>query len=408
MHRRNLVMDYSGAFALVWEKGDYENRAHSFKGPNKSNLYAEFLAAYEVLKSTPKTKTILIKTTSAELINAIQNKVDTTFTREVVTLRSELRWEVRNRPGVYFKKVPSRCGLPENDLACAMAEEARKDIEQQQQQQKQQQQQQQALIAQNKAADSGQSLETVLRQRALASMQADNTVSPLSFMSYSSSLASAKTVRPFVAPQIASSSVNQQQDRVDEDGRLAKARKTSYSDTATAHQQVESHTRDPRLRKKAPASQQAHASTSAVVPPLSAPGAQPLQPPQAPQEQQQIRAHPQTRMAGRHLQMVQNIIRPTPETRNTVKNRGLSSERSNDQHAKPTPPSSSPANNTFTAPAQDGESDEEFFDALDYWVGQHYEDLKKDTKGGSENKADDDGEGKADPSSTLSWISDLL
>ncbi|KAI8147225.1 hypothetical protein BJV82DRAFT_598236 [Fennellomyces sp. T-0311] len=121
---------YTGAYAIVWEKGNYRNEVQTFHGRGKSNVYAEFAAVHEVLQICRNNECILIKTTSSEVINAIQNKMNTEFWEEVARVRTSLRRLVKSRTGrVIFKKVPSRVGLPHNDQACAMADKARKELE---------------------------------------------------------------------------------------------------------------------------------------------------------------------------------------------------------------------------------------------------------------------------------------
>ena len=277
-------------------------------------------------------------------------------------------------------------------------------------------------------------LAILLRQKALSSMRSGNR-HPSSSPSPTINDSIGSTNNNKITSNGESSMNTVQATHMDEDGRLTKATKASHHTSAPQQQrqqeqyleQLHQHAsgsqrpRDPRLQRKEPAASTTSTTLSSsfnLPRPTRSTGI-----PHVGSGSYARNGNEGTMQCQRdkHLKKrMQNVIRSSPRT-NTVVSRGLSMDkrRSNDHAIQASSSLSKDMVNGINSTngelpthkvqkkievhGTDSDSDDEFYDALDHWVGKYHEDLSDDD-GDKKN----DGSGTGDPSAALSWISNIL
>ncbi|KAI7877027.1 hypothetical protein K492DRAFT_239444 [Lichtheimia hyalospora FSU 10163] len=127
---------YFGAYACCWEGSSNRNGlAAAFQGIAKTNIYAEYSAAFAALQACHSDDSVLIKTSSGPvahaLLKGIQSEKDPSGPRPPhLNVRDAFIRLIEKRRGrVYIRLVPSKSIIPVGAKVVKMAEKARRDYE---------------------------------------------------------------------------------------------------------------------------------------------------------------------------------------------------------------------------------------------------------------------------------------
>ncbi|KAI7850186.1 hypothetical protein BDC45DRAFT_518733 [Circinella umbellata] len=381
-------------------------------------------------------------------------------------LRTTIKHQIRNRAGqIFWKRIPLRAGLPLSDMATSIADKTRKKEQKVMEQRLLAQQtqlatgsiisplmptSQPAVIsfsppfqlaqvvsnADSQAQTTGlqrrkmkspttesDRLAALLREKALATMRSGDQ--------YSFSPSPATNDNKSTFDSVSGMTISKPM-HMDEDGRLTKAVKSSLHTSAPQQQRQREQylqqlpqygsesqqLRDPRIQRKELG---VDAPSATFLP-------QPSRSTKFPASSQSYATHGDDKMMYHErneslANTVQSAIRSSPNT-NTEVSRSLSmdNERSNGHATEASSSVSLSRNMGYSrsginielpthkvqtkneehANDTDSNSNDEFYDALEHWVGKYREDDDDDD---ADEK--DDGNG-TDPSAVLSWISNIL
>ncbi|KAI9278354.1 hypothetical protein BDA99DRAFT_4322 [Phascolomyces articulosus] len=216
----------------------------------------------------------------------------------------------------------------------------------------------------------------MLRQRALASMRVakDQQLDSMNKMMPNSSSNTS-------VPSIRESLATLRPMNLSGENRSSKARKTDYTSTPSQqqqqNQQPDQGTRDPRLLRLI--------EPSVITNYLASPSGIGRSTEHLPRQREAT-------------QQFQNNVRSFPST-DTARSRNVSLERSNGFPTSSSINRSVPVKRKIQEEEKEEDTDQ-FFDALDHWVGKYREDM--------EYAEGQDPDTKVDPSATLSWISGII